>query len=205
MDIFVTIVIIGLSVILHEVAHGYAANWLGDPTARLNGRLTLNPLSHIDPLGSLIIPAVLVILKAPFFIGYAKPVPYNPYNLRNQRWGEAFVALAGPATNMLLAIIFGIIVRVAIHAQLSSAFINVASSIVILNLVLTFFNLIPLPPADGSKVIAPFLPYRIQQQYTEFGARVGMGGILFLFLFLSLFGNQFYNFVLLIFSLLTGI
>jgi Zn-dependent protease len=99
-DIVFTVLVLAFSAILHEVAHGYMANWLGDPTARLAGRLTLNPLKHIDPVGSLILPAILAITHSPFLIGYAKPVPYNPYNLRGQvRRGAC--SGAGPATNIL--------------------------------------------------------------------------------------------------------
>src|SRR3989344_6054698 len=106
------IVVLIFSVVLHEVAHGYMANYLGDPTARLAGRLTLNPVSHIDLVGSILLPAILVFTHSPILIGYAKPVPYNPYNLRG-RFGEALVAFAGPATNMFLALIFGLIIRFA--------------------------------------------------------------------------------------------
>src|SRR3989338_6489790 len=111
MDIIIGIVIVILSIILHEAAHGYVADWLGDPTARYSGRLTLNPLPHIDPVGSVLIPGILALTSSPFLIGWAKPVPYNPYNLRNQRWGEAMVAIAGPATNILLAVFFAMILR----------------------------------------------------------------------------------------------
>src|SRR3989338_5187009 len=110
MSLLVLIVLI-LSIIAHEVAHGYAADSLGDPTARLAGRLTLNPLPHIDLVGSIILPALLVFTASPILFGWAKPVPYNPYNLRHQRWSEAAVAVAGSATNILLAVIFGLIVR----------------------------------------------------------------------------------------------
>src|SRR3989344_2210136 len=109
-DIVFGIIALIFSVILHEVAHGYMANFLGDPTARLAGRLTLNPLPHIDPIGSIILPGILVISGSPLLIGYAKPVPYNPYNLRH-RFGEALVAFAGPGTNILLAVIFGLLIR----------------------------------------------------------------------------------------------
>ena len=108
---FLSLVVLILSIIVHEVAHGYAANSLGDPTARLAYRLTLNPLPHIDLMGSVIIPALLTFTGSPIMFGWAKPVPYNPYNLKNQRFGETFVAVAGSATNILLAIIFGLIVR----------------------------------------------------------------------------------------------
>ena len=108
---FLSFVVLILSIIAHEIAHGYAADSLGDPTARLSGRLTMNPIPHIDPMGSVIIPAMLMFSGSPVLFGWAKPVPYNPYNLKNQRWGEALVALAGSATNILLAVIFGLIVR----------------------------------------------------------------------------------------------
>ena len=114
MDIALTIltfIVLILSVIAHEVAHGYAANSLGDPTARLAGRLTLNPIPHIDLFGSILLPATLVLTHSPIFFGWAKPAPYNPHNLRNQRWGETIVALAGIATNFFLALVFGFIVR----------------------------------------------------------------------------------------------
>ena len=103
-SIILSLVVLILSIIAHEVAHGYAADALGDPTARLAGRLTLNPLPHIDLMGSVIIPALLISTGSPILFGWAKPVPYNPYNLKNKRWGEALVAVAGSATNLLLAI-----------------------------------------------------------------------------------------------------
>src|SRR3989344_8239452 len=104
-DIIFGLVVLIFSIVLHEVAHGYMAEWLGDPTARLQGRLTLNPISHIDPLGSIILPGLLLITHAPLLIGYAKPVPYNPYNLSG-RYDEALVAGAGPAVNIFLALLF---------------------------------------------------------------------------------------------------
>lgn len=94
-SLLIGIVIVIFSIILHEVAHGYAADWLGDPTARYSGRLTLNPVPHIDPIGSIAIPGILALTGSSFLIGWAKPVPYNPYNLKNQRWGEALVGFAG--------------------------------------------------------------------------------------------------------------
>src|SRR5665213_608206 len=110
LEIF-TIVILILSVIMHEVAHGYAAYMLGDPTAKNAGRLTLNPLAHIDLFGSILVPAILVLTNAGVLFGWAKPVPYNPFNLRNQRWGDAIVGAAGVGTNLLLAVLFAVIAR----------------------------------------------------------------------------------------------
>lgn len=150
-DLIFTLLILFVSVILHEVAHGYMANWLGDPTARLAGRLTLNPISHIDPVGTIILPLILVLSNSPFFIGYAKPVPYNPYNLPG-KYDEPLVAFAGPATNIFLAVIFGLTVRFA-GAALSASLLNAFATIVYVNLMLAIFNLVPLPPLDGSKVL----------------------------------------------------
>lgn len=172
----ITIAVLILSIVLHEVAHGYAANWLGDPTARLNGRLSPNPLLHIDPMGSVIIPGFLFLSGAPFIFGYAKPVPYNPYNLRNQRWGEAIVAAAGPLTNILLALIFAVIIRFGAVLEISPAFLDMASYVVFINILLGVFNCIPFPPLDGSKIIPPFLPLGLSMKYKAFTDKIeGMG------------------------------
>lgn len=149
-----------MSVVIHEVSHGYAAEILGDPTARLQGRLTLNPLKHLDPVGSIIVP--LLTSLSGFTFGWAKPVPYNPYNLRNQKWGELAVAAAGPLANIFLALVFGLLIRFA-GATLSAAFVNIAAVIVVINLVLAIFNLIPVPPLDGSKILWAFLPERFRK------------------------------------------
>ncbi len=202
---FLVIGVLILSIVIHEVSHGFMANWLGDPTARLAGRLTLNPISHIDPIGSVALPALLVLIGSPLLIGYAKPVPYNPYNLRNQKWGEALVAFAGPGVNLLIALVFGVITHVAVASGASQAFLELSQHIVYLNVLLAFFNLIPIPPADGSKVLAPFLPYRLSLSYQALGARLEMFGIFFLFAFIMVFGAPFFMFVRYVASLLTGI
>jgi Zn-dependent protease len=157
-DVIFGLIILIVSVILHEVAHGYMANYLGDPTARLAGRLTLNPLSHIDPIGSVVLPLLLIFSNSPFLIGYAKPVPYNPYNLKG-KWAETLVAAAGPGTNLLLALIFAALIRgasVAMTVPMLTAF----ETIVYINLLLALFNLIPIPPLDGSKVLSGLLGTR---------------------------------------------
>lgn len=152
-----SIVILIFSVILHEVSHGFMADWLGDPTARHAGRLTLNPLKHIDPIGSIIVP--LITSLAGFTFGWAKPVPYNPYNLKNRRQGELLIALAGPVSNLLLALIFGTVLRFTdVNAPGMVPFVTIVSYIVIINIVLAVFNLIPLPPLDGSKIWFSLLP-----------------------------------------------
>lgn len=162
-----------MSVVIHEVSHGYAALRLGDRTAQLEGRLTLNPLNHLDPVGSVIVPIVSSLAGIPF--GWAKPVPYNPYNLRNQKWGPAIVGAAGPGANIALAVVFGMLVRFLpefsrfIPGPFFFNFIAVASTIASINLFLAFFNLIPLPPLDGSKLLFAILPYRYYhaQQFLE--------------------------------------
>ncbi len=153
-----SIVILIVSVILHEVSHGYMADFLGDPTARLSGRLTLNPLKHIDPVGSIIVPLITSLLGG-FTFGWAKPVPYNPYNLKNKRTGEFLIAAAGPASNLFIAVVFGTVLRfAAAGAVVMTPFITIVSYIVIINIVLAVFNLIPLPPLDGSKLLFSVLP-----------------------------------------------
>jgi len=162
------IVALILSVVLHEMAHGYAANWLGDPTARLQGRLSPNPLVHIDPLMSVILPGLLVLSGSPLLFGAAKPVPYNPYNFTNQKWGEAIVAAAGPVANIFIALVFAVLVQSAEFMQLSNTFVELAISIIILNIFLAFFNLVPIPPLDGSKILPKFLPYTLAIRYEAF-------------------------------------
>jgi len=210
MDITNISVIIALilSIILHEMAHGYAADWLGDPTARLAGRLSPNPLVHIDPVGSILIPALLFFTSAGFLFGWAKPVPYNPYNLKNQKWGDAIVAAAGPATNILLAVIFAMLIRGADSLGLSASFVDLASFIVYINLLLAFFNMIPIPPLDGSKMLMAVLPFNVAMLYREITARIEQFGLLFTFLFIFLFIRIFWApfsaLVFSVFSLLTG-
>lgn len=159
METIFLIIILIFSVIIHEVSHGYAALALGDPTAKNLGRLTLNPIPHLDLWGSIIIPALLALSSVGVVFGWAKPVPYNPYNLKNQRWGEAMVAGAGPLSNIVIAIIFGLLLRVGVFpAELA----GIASMVVLINIVLAIFNLVPIPPLDGSKILFSILPYRYQ-------------------------------------------
>lgn len=156
------IVILLFSVIIHEMAHGYAADTLGDPTPRLQKRLTLNPLVHLDLVGSIIVPAVLVIAQAGFVLGWAKPVVFNIYNLRDRRWGPALIAIAGPASNIVLAIIFGALMRLGpVMGITAEPFYVIASGIVFINVLLAVFNMIPVPPLDGHHILFALLPERL--------------------------------------------
>lgn len=203
------ILILIFSIIIHEVSHGYAADFLGDPTARLQGRLTLNPIPHIDLMGSIILPALLVLTPSPFLFGWAKPVPYNPYNLRRGgKWAEAMVAGAGPGVNILLAVIFAIAIRL-LYGEVSMAFIQLASVVVVVNILLALFNLIPIPPLDGSKVLKALLPIRqamAYQRFEEASARFGMFALIAtLLLIVLVIGPVFTQFLSFIFTLLTGL
>lgn len=186
------ILILIMSVVIHEMAHGFAADWLGDPTARLQGRLSPNPIVHLDPFMSVILPGLLVMSGSPILFGAAKPVPYNPYNFSNQKWGEAIVAAAGPASNIALALIFALVVRFAEALALSETFVILAVQVIILNIFLAFFNLVPIPPLDGSKILPRFLPFGLRMKYDrlrmflEHNAFLGFGlVILFFIVFLS--------------------
>jgi Zn-dependent protease len=203
------IAILIMSVVIHEVAHGVSANALGDPTARLQGRLTLNPLKHLDPVGSVLLPAILALTSAPFLFGWARPVPYNPYNFqRGGRWAEALVAGAGPATNILLALVFAVMIRVAVSMGVSPATIDLAFLVVLVNVMLAIFNMIPIPPLDGSKILDALLPSALSMQYArvrnvlEYNPFLGFGIII---VFVLLFGRAFGQFIYSFAHMLAGI
>ncbi len=202
----ITLAILILSIVFHEVAHGYAANWLGDPTARLAGRLSPNPLIHIDPIGSILIPGILFITHAPFLFGWAKPVPYNPYNLRNQRWGEAFVASAGPLANIFLALVFSILIRMSSFLNLPASFVDMATYVVFINILLALFNAIPFPPLDGSKIIVPFLPFGLSLKYralTQYMENLGFVALfLCVFIFMQILWTPFSTVVTFVYNLM---
>jgi Zn-dependent protease len=153
----VSLIILIMSVVLHELSHGYTAELLGDPTPRLQGRLTLNPLKHLDLFGSIIVPIITSL--AGFTFGWAKPIQWNPYNVKNKRWGELMIAIAGPASNIIIALIFGLIIRI-FTTYLPESFIQISFYVIAINIVLAVFNLIPIPPLDGSKVLFSLLPQR---------------------------------------------
>lgn len=152
------IVVLIVSIVLHEIAHGYAADKLGDPTARLAGRLSLNPLVHVDWIGSVILPFFLIVSGAPFILGWAKPVPFNLYNMKNPKWGGVIVAIAGPLTNIVIALLAAIILKLF---TFSPAVIFFLTSLMITNISLAVFNMVPIPPLDGHHILYALLPKRL--------------------------------------------
>jgi Zn-dependent protease len=195
-DFIFQIAILIMSVVVHEISHGYAASFLGDQTARYQGRLTLNPVRHLDFVGSFLVPSISYFLGG-FIFGWAKPVPYNPYNLKPGRWSEAMVAGAGPASNIALAIIFGLFLRVGVG---SPAFIQITSIIVLINIILAIFNLVPIPPLDGSKILFAIFPGKLFQ-IRGFFEKYGLMLVLFFIFFLWQF---IFPVIILFFRLITG-
>ena len=169
-NIALQVLIVLVATVLHELAHAATANALGDPTAKEMGRLTLNPVAHLHPVGSILLPALMALAGGPIF-AFAKPVPYNPNRLRNPVRDEVLVALAGPACNFVQALVGAALFRILWAAfQFSDSFVaftvlQVLASYVYLNLMLMFFNLIPLPPLDGSAIISPFLRGEARRWY----------------------------------------
>jgi len=179
-----TLIVLLFSIVIHEIAHGSVALKLGDSTAKYAGRLTLNPLKHLDPFGSFILPLLMLLFTAgqgPIF-GWAKPVPINPYNFRDQKWGMIKVAISGPAANFLIAIIFGFLIRFFPLPITLSALFNI---IIFYNLLWGFFNLVPIPPLDGSHLLFRFLPDRFFWRFKIILQQYGMF-ILILFVFFGL-------------------
>ena len=156
------LVVLIFSIMVHEISHGAVAYYLGDDTAKRMGRLTLNPLKHIDPVGSIILPLLLSIPRLfglpTIIIGWAKPVPYDPRNLKNQKLGTGLIGLSGPGSNLILAVIFAIFTRIAADFQLNSGLIIAFQAIILINLMLAIFNLVPIPPLDGSRILFALLP-----------------------------------------------
>ncbi len=225
--IILSIAILIISAVFHEYAHGWVAHKLGDDTAKNAGRLTLNPLNHLDPVGSIILPLLLIFSGVNFIIGWAKPVPYNPYNLRDSKYGDLKVAIGGPAANLIIALIFGIMARLTpvavglkqmlvvgflrgdndyLLAQMQGSLVTsvfvLAVIFCFLNLLLMIFNLVPIPPLDGSKVLMTFLPYNWQ---------IKMRGLepygFFIIIFLLMFGffSLIWPLLMFLFSLIVGV
>ena len=197
-----SLIVLLFSVIIHELAHGYVAYSLGDPTAKYAGRLTLNPLNHLDLFGSILLPLFLFIAGSPILFGWAKPVPINPYNFRDQKYGEIKVSIAGPASNLSLAIVFGLILRfIPQYLLLANPGIQIMLTyIVAINIWLAIFNLIPVPPLDGSWILFNLLPAGAEsikiflKQY----------GIVVLILLILFVGWLWSDITVFIFQLITG-
>lgn len=180
-----SLIVLLFSVIIHELAHGYVAYSLGDPTAKYEGRLTLNPLKHLDPFGSVLLPLLLLLAtggQGPIF-GWAKPVPINPYNFKDQKWGTLKVSIAGPATNFGIAIIFGLFIRYFNFPQIAPL-IELLGIVVFYNFLWGIFNLVPIPPLDGSWILFRFMPQswiKVKSFLQQYG--------LFILIFFIFFGG----------------
>ena len=185
--IFIIIVFL-FSVIIHELAHGWVALSLGDDTAKRAGRLTLNPINHLDPIGSILVPGLLILMSflgaGGIIFGWAKPVPINPYNFRDRKWGGVKVAAAGPLSNISLALIFGLSLRLIPGLVNVPGLFIIFLYIVEINLLLAVFNLLPIPPLDGSHILFAFLPktaQRIRLLMTQYGFFFVLIAIFFFF------------------------
>ena len=158
------------AITVHEVAHGWVAKQFGDKTAWMLGRLTLNPVKHIDPIGTLLVPGLMLISFTGFIFGWAKPVPVNPLNLRNPKRDMAYVAIAGPLANLLMATAWALVARVGVvleNVTVSLPLIYMGAAGITINLVLALVNLLPIPPLDGSRILASLLPDRWAWQYNK--------------------------------------
>jgi len=194
LDILLSLIAVFTAIVLHEVSHGYVAYRLGDPTAKAHGRLSLNPLVHIDPIGTILIPLLLVVFHSPFLFGWAKPVPINPNYFRNPFKGMLYVAIAGPATNIVLALLTAgigqgilagipnfVLFGVTFSSYLLRAVFYLLGIFVIINVILAVFNMIPIPPLDGSRVLTYFLPpegRRVMLMLERYGMWILLGIIL---------------------------
>ncbi|MCU0653598.1 MAG: site-2 protease family protein [Candidatus Pacebacteria bacterium] len=202
-----SIIALIFSVVIHEIAHGAVANSLGDPTAKFAGRLTLNPISHLDLVGSFLLPLFMLLIAratgAGFIIGYAKPVPINPFNLRDKKFGEAKVAVAGVAANFGLALVFGLILRglLMLPVAVNPNFYDLLGIVVNINLTLMIFNLMPIPPLDGSHILFTFLP-RSQEDFKIFLQR---NYLIFMLIFLVVLLPYVSLIVDYLFYLITGV
>lgn len=197
MDLIITIVVLVYSVIIHEISHGIVAGWLGDSTAHDEGRITLNPIPHIDPIMTIAVPLLLYLsqLGVPassrIIFGGAKGVPVNPRNFKDPKTDFALVSLAGPVSNLLLASIAALLFKTPL-ANYEVA-VNILTSVIFINLVLTIFNLVPIPPLDGSKILGGLLPDEIAFRFLSL-ERYGYF-LIFLFLYLHLFDGILFYFV----------
>jgi len=188
MSIIILIISFVVAITVHEAAHAWASNRLGDPTARLMGRLSFNPLKHVDIYGTVLIPILLIIIGSPFIFGWAKPVMFDPYNLKNPKKDGALIALAGPLTNIILAVILSVIFRILNNPFFPSIFLlDLLKYTIIINITLAIFNLIPLHPLDGEKIFIGLLPNKEAQEAENFMRRYGL--ILLLLIIFPIFGG----------------
>jgi Zn-dependent protease len=194
------LVVLIFSIVIHEVAHGYAALYYGDTTAKDAGRLTLNPIKHIDLFGSIILPLFLFMTGSPYMVGWAKPVPYNPMRLNDEKKGTRLVAFAGIFANLCIVLVFTLFVRF-FNQSLSTGTIQIFLLVILVNLVLATFNLLPVPPLDGSKILASFGSARFRA-IVEYPSGVTM----LLFFIVAIFLWQYLSpFVFKIYTLLVSI
>jgi len=205
MEYLFLIIILLFSIVIHEVSHGTMALHLGDPTAKYAGRLTLNPIKHLDPIGSVILPLFLILMAkmmgGGIIFGWAKPVPINPYNFRDQKYGSAKVALAGPGSNLAIALVFGLALRFFPAISAIPGLELMFSYIVYINILLAIFNLLPVPPLDGSHILFTFLPPGMENLkifLSQFGLFILLFIIFFFFRWLFLLINW-------IFALIVGV
>jgi Zn-dependent protease len=205
---------LALGVILHEYAHGLIAYRSGDPTAKNYGRLTLNPMAHIDLFGSILLPLLLILLNSSIIFGYAKPVPVNPGYFRNYRKGMRYTSLAGPVTNLLIAfavglvygLFFWLVIRISggfsdtgsSGFRVFSVFNELLQNTIYINIFLAIFNFLPIPPLDGSKILASFLPDNAMYKFLA----IGRFGFIFIFIFLFLGGRIFWTVISPVFNFL---
>ena len=189
-----------MSVVIHEVSHGFMARHFGDQTAYLAGRLTLNPFRHLDLFGSVLLPAILVLTNSPFLIGWAKPVPYNPNNFKNKKMGTIAVAAAGVLANLFIAVFFGLILRFSVGLNAPEGFYLIISSIVIVNLALAIFNLVPIPPLDGSKILFNLLP----PSFYNAIAVIERYSLVFIIIFLVFLSNYLVPVLTFLYKVITG-
>lgn len=196
------LIILIVSIVIHEVSHGYTAYFLGDPTAKYAGRLTLNPIKHMEMFGSVIVPILTSLFPGGIVFGWAKPVPFNPYNLRTKKWGEAIVAAAGPLSNIFIALVFGFIIRILIANGVASlALLQILSIIVLVNITLAVFNLMPIPPLDGSKILYSLLPYR----FNFVRESIEKHAILYILIFIFVLWQFFEPLIPWLFKIMTGV
>lgn len=194
-DLLILLPVLIFSIVVHEVAHGWVAKQQGDPTAHMLGRITFNPIPHIDPIGSILVPVLLALAPGGIIFGWAKPVPVNPRNFRNFKRGDILVSLAGVTANLILAILFTVLMALSewlirLAPDLATTWLilrGMAEYGIIINFVLMLFNLIPVPPLDGSHVFAYLLPPKLAYRYRQ----IGMGGIIIVMLMLWMTGFSF--------------